>query len=81
MDVHFPCSLGDKIYYLTGIHGTLVGEAIIEELRISKYHVSFCVYDKSYSFILEPDEVYLTREEAEKAAEKTLESIESKGEK
>lgn len=66
-DVHFPCSLGDTVYYITGIHGKLVGEAIVEEFRISRGHTSFGVYDKSYFFILESDEIYFTREEAEKA--------------
>ena len=70
MDVHFPCSLGDKVYYITGVNGTLIGEAIVEELRISKDRTLFGVYDRSYYFVLESDEIYFTREEAEKALEK-----------
>lgn len=69
MDVHFPCGFGDKVYYITGIYGTLIGEAIVEELRTSKYNTSFGVYDKSYFFVLESEEVYFTKEEAKKALE------------
>lgn len=67
VDVHFPCSLGDTVYYITGIHGKLIGEAIVEELRISRDHISFGVYSKSNFFVLGPDEVYFTREAVEKA--------------
>lgn len=67
VDVHFPCSLGDTVYYITGIHGKLIGEAIVEELRIQRDHTSFGVYSKSNFFVLDPDEVYFTREAAEKA--------------
>lgn len=70
MDVHFPCSFGDKVYYITGVHGTLIGEAIVEEIRISKDRTRFYVYDRSYYFVLESDEIYFTREEAEKALER-----------
>lgn len=69
MDVHFPCSFGDTVYYTTGIHGTSIGEAIVEDFRISRYHTSFGVYDKSNYFVLESDEVYFTREEAKRALE------------
>ena len=69
MDVHFPCGFGDKVYYITGIHNTLIGEAVVEELRISKDRTSFGVYDKSNFCVLESNEVYFTREEAEKAIE------------
>lgn len=67
VDVHFPCSLGDTVYYITGIHGKLIGEAIVEELRISRDHIAFGVYSKSSFFVLDPDEVYFTREAVEKA--------------
>lgn len=69
MDVHFPCSFGDTVYYITGIHGTLIGEAIVEDFRISRYHTSFGVYDKSNYFVLESNEIYFTREGAKKAIE------------
>ena len=69
MDVHFPCSFGDKVYYITGIHGTLIWEAIVEYILISKDRTQFGVYDRSYHFVLESDEVYFTKEEAEKALE------------
>lgn len=67
VDVHFPCSLGDTVYYITGIHGKLIGEAIVEELRISRDHIAFGVYSKSNFFVLDPDEVYFTREAAKEA--------------
>ena len=70
MDVRFPCSFGDKVYYITGVHGTLIGEAIVEEIRISKDRTRFYVYDRSYYFVLESDEIYFTREEAEKSLER-----------
>ena len=67
MDVHFPCSPGDTVYYITGIHGKLIGEAIVEELRISRDHTSSGVYSKSTFFVLGPDKVYLTKEDAKEA--------------
>ena len=72
MDVHLPCSFGDKVYYISGIHNTLVEEAIVKEFYISQYSVSYGVYDekKKYFFVLEPDEIYFTREEAEKVVKK-----------
>ena len=70
MDVHFPCSFGDKVYYITGVHGTLIGEAIVEDIRISKDRTRFGVYDRSYYFVLESDEVYFTKEEAERHLKK-----------
>lgn len=69
MDIHLPCSFGDTVYYITGIHGTLIGEAIVEDFRVSRDHISFGVYDRSYFFVLESEEVYFTKEEAKKALE------------
>lgn len=47
----------------------VVHEAIVKEFYVSQYSVSYGVYDekKKYFFVLEPDEVYFTREEAEEA--------------
>ena len=70
MDIHLPCSFGDTVYYITGIHGTLIGEAIVEDFRVSRNHISFGVYDRSNYFVLESDEIYFAREEAKKAIEK-----------
>ena len=70
MDIHLPCSFGDTVYYITGINGTLIGEAIVEDFQISRYHTSFGVCDKSNYFVLESDEIYFEREEAKKAIEK-----------
>lgn len=72
MDIHLPCRFGDKVYYISGIHNTLVEEAIVKEFYISQYSVSYGVYDekKKYFFVLEPDEIYFTREKAEKVVKK-----------
>lgn len=69
MDIHLACCFGEKVYYISGIHNTLIEEAIVKEFYISQYSVSYGVYDekKKYFFVLEPDEVYFTREEAEEA--------------
>ena len=69
MDIHLACCFGEKVYYISEIDNTLIEEAIVKEFYISQYSVSYGVYDekKNYFFILEPDEVYFTREEAEEA--------------
>lgn len=59
--------MNKKYNYITGIHGKLIGEAIVEELRISRDHTSFGVYSKSNFFVLGPDEVYFTKEAAKEA--------------
>lgn len=69
MDIHLACCFGEKVYYISETDNTLIEEAIVKEFYVSQYSVSYGVYDekKNYFFILEPDEVYFTREEAEEA--------------
>lgn len=66
--VHLPCKVGDTVYYLTGIHKTLIKPAIIKEIifdttGVKDLFVSSDTCDFENSF----DIFYLTREEAEKA--------------
>ena len=62
-----PCKVGDTVYYITGIHGRIVGEATVEEIYFSESDFSFLVSTKYTSFVLQQYEVRFTREEAEKA--------------
>lgn len=64
-----PCKVGDTVYYSTGIHGRIVGEATVEEIYFSESDFSFLVNTKYTSFVLQQHEVRFTREEAEKALE------------
>lgn len=50
----------------------IIGEAIVKEFYVSQDSVSYGAYDekKKYFFVLEPDEIYFTREMAEKVAKK-----------
>lgn len=61
-----PCKVGDTVYYSTGIHGRIVGEATVEEIYFSESDFSFLVSTKYTSFVLQQHEVRFTREEAEK---------------
>lgn len=67
MDVHLPCSFGDKVYYISGIDK--IEEATIRGFRIYQYCTLYDVYNKEEDnyIVLESDEVYFTREEAEEA--------------
>ena len=70
MDVHLPCSFGDKVYYISGIDK--IKEGIIRGFRIYQYCILYDVYDKEedYYFVMESDEVYFTKEKAEEALKK-----------
>lgn len=67
MDIHLPCSFGDKVYYISEIDK--IKEAIIRGVRIYQYCTLYDVYNKEedYYFVMESDEVYFTREEAKEA--------------
>lgn len=67
MDIHLPCSFGDKVYYISGIDE--IKEATIRGFRIYQYCTLYDVYNKEEDtyIVLESDEVYFTREEAEEA--------------
>ena len=70
MDVHFPCSFGDKVYYISGIDKT--EEATIRGFRIYRDYTLYDVYNKEENeyIVFESDDIYFTREEAEEALEK-----------
>lgn len=67
MDIHLPCSFGDTVYYISGIDK--IEEATIRGFRIYQYCTLYDVYNKEEDtyIVLESDEVYFTREEAEEA--------------
>lgn len=67
MDIRLPCGFGDKVYYISEIDK--IKEAIIRWVRIYQYCTLYDVYDKEENryFVLESDEIYFTREEAEEA--------------
>lgn len=68
--VRLPCKVGDTVYYITGIHKSLIKPAKIKEIifdstGIRDLFVSTdnCEFENSF------DIFYLTREEAEKGLE------------
>ncbi len=66
--VHLPCTVGDKVWYITGIGNKLIKPAIIEEIIIdSKGIKDLYVCGNGCNFENSFDIFYLTREEAEKA--------------
>lgn len=68
--VHLPCTVGDKVWYITGIGNKLIKPAIIEEIIIdSKGIKDLYVCGNGCNFENSFDIFYLTREEAEKALE------------
>ena len=69
MDVHLACYFGDKVYYISGVDK--IKEATIRGFRIYQYCILYDVYNKEEDdyFVMESDEVYFTREEAEEALE------------
>ncbi len=60
-----PCKLGDKVYYITGIHNTLVKEAKVEEIYVGESGFAFQLCSNYTYFTLQQEEVFLSREEAE----------------
>ena len=67
MDVHFPCSFGDTVYYISEVDNTTIKEVVVRGFRFYQYCTLYDVYDKEENryFVLESDEIYFTREEAE----------------
>ena len=62
--IELPCKVGDTVYYITGIHNTLIKSAKVEEVYfgdVFAVHVS----TKNTSFTLVEREFFLTKEEAE----------------
>lgn len=70
MDVHFACRFGDTVYYISEVDNTTIKEAVVRGFRFYQYCTLYDVYDKEEEdryFVLESDEIYFTREEAEEA--------------
>lgn len=68
--VHLPCSVGDTVWYITGIGNNLIKPAIVKEIIIDGRGIkNLYVYGNGQNFEKSFDIFYLTREEAEKALE------------
>ena len=67
MDIHLPCSFGDKVYYISGIDK--IKEAIIRGFRIYHDCILYDVYNKEENdyFVMESRKIYFTIEEAKDA--------------
>ena len=65
--VHLPCKVGDTVYYITGIRGTLIKPATIEEIIINENGIQdLFVSTDNCSFENSFDNFYLTKQEAKK---------------
>ena len=62
-----PCKVGQTGYYISGIHGTLIKEAKVEEIYYGEGGFAFHMCARYTDFDLLENEVYFTREEAERA--------------
>ena len=60
-----PFKVGDKVYYITGLHDKVVKEAKIEELYYNGDGFAYRVSSDYLYFDMQAEEVFLTREEAE----------------
>ena len=68
-----PCKIGDKVYYITGIHRNLIKSAIVNEIIINCNGVSdLFVSSDTADFENSIDIFYFTREEAENALKERL---------
>lgn len=62
-----PCKVGDTVYFIGGIHGTLIKQAKVEEIYHGEAGFAYRVcHDYTY-FTLQQEETYFTKAEAEKA--------------
>lgn len=59
-----PCKVGDTVYYITGVRWKTIVETNIRGIYCGKSGLYFYVGD---GFYMRGEEIYLTREEAEKA--------------
>ena len=65
-----PCKVGDAVYYITGIHNSLVGSARVEEIYYNGDGFAYrACTNNDVRFDVQEEETYYTREEAEKALE------------
>lgn len=67
--VALPCKVGDVVYFIGGIHNSLVKSAIVEEIIINDSGVRdlLVTSDNCVTFERAIDAFYFTREEAERA--------------
>lgn len=67
MDIHLPCSFGDKVYYISGIDK--IKEVIIRGFCIYRDCILYEVYNKEENdyFVMESRKIYFTIEEAKDA--------------
>lgn len=67
--VLLPCKVGDVVYFIGGIHNSLVRSAIVEEIIINDSGVRdlLVTSDNCVTFEDAIDIFYFTREEAERA--------------
>jgi hypothetical protein len=64
-----PCKVGDTVYYIGGIHHSLVKSAIVEEIIMNCNGVSDLLVTSENNVVFENsiELFYITKEEAEKA--------------
>ena len=62
-----PCKVGDTVYYITGIHNTLVSGAKVTGIYYDNNDFVYYVCVGRLHFTLQQSETYFTREEAERA--------------
>lgn len=65
--IELPCKVGDTVYYIGGIHNTLVKSAKVEEIYYNGDDFALRLYGTGVYFTLQLSEVFLTPEEADKA--------------
>ena len=71
--VVLPCKVGSTVYFIGGIHNTLIKEADVEEIYIADGSFALGVSTGFKTFAVQEGEWYATREEAEVALEKMKE--------
>lgn len=61
-----PCKVGDTVWYITGIHGTLIKSAMVEEIIVDKNGVSgLVVNSENIKFENSIEQFYMTKKEAQ----------------
>lgn len=68
--VHLPCTVSDKVYQTDGIR---IYESTIRTIEISSARTVYFTDNIAFDERAIGDSIFLTREEAEKAAEKRYE--------
>lgn len=63
--VVLPCKVGDTVYFITGMHNSLIKSARVNEIYIGDEVFALGVSTDFTTFTLQESEWYLTREAAE----------------